>query len=103
MIESTIALLGPDVEMLEDFLSELGIRHHRVGVKAQHFALLGRAFSDVLRDLMGSTWTAQVQSSWEEVFAEITETIVRSMPSELDSKTAAVSLSSNTGRGMISQ
>jgi hypothetical protein len=34
MIEGTFVLLGPDIDLLDEYLSDLGRRHARYGAKA---------------------------------------------------------------------
>jgi hemoglobin-like flavoprotein len=79
MIEGTYALLGPDIDLLEEFLSDLGRRHVSYGVKPRYFQYLGQAFREVLKDILGDLWTDEIDRAWEAVFREITAEMTKSM------------------------
>jgi hypothetical protein len=79
MIHGTFGLLGPDVDLLEDFLFDLGHRHQSYGVKPEYFQYLGQAFQEVLKDILGDLWTDQIDVAWETVFHEITTEITKSI------------------------
>jgi hemoglobin-like flavoprotein len=83
MIQGTFGLLGPDVDLLEEFLFDLGRRHTSYGVKPEYFQYLGQAFQEVLKDILGDMWTDKIDRAWEAVFYEITAEITRSMAPEL--------------------
>lgn len=87
MIDSTFGLLGPDAELLESFLSELGQRHHQMGVKPKHFDLLGEVLQSELRAILDKNWSSQIEQAWSEVFNAITNCIVKGMPQQDEAKT----------------
>jgi hypothetical protein len=53
MLDGVLALLGPDAEMLEEILGQLGQRHQRHGVKTEYFSLLGDAIRETLASIIG--------------------------------------------------
>jgi hemoglobin-like flavoprotein len=79
MLDSVLSLLGPDVETLEEILSQLGARHTRIGVTKEHFSLLGRAVTKAVRDTIGDDWTDGASEAWDEVYRELSQEITKGM------------------------
>jgi hemoglobin-like flavoprotein len=85
--------LGPDFDELEEFMSDLGETHRKLGIVAEYFPLFCDAtlelpeyfplFCDamleVLADGMGKDWTNELEIAWEEVLGGLSTIIVRSM------------------------
>eukprot|EP00977_Amphora_coffeiformis_P020294 scaffold8050_cov180-Amphora_coffeaeformis.AAC.1 len=95
MFDAALNMLGPDLETLNEVLTELGKRHIGYGVKAvshicrlvssplppiQHyFPFMKHALFYALRDTLGSKWTPAVQESWTEVYEELSGAIMKSI------------------------
>ena len=79
MIDSVLSLLGPDIEVLEDLLSQLGVRHTRLGVEKEYFPLLGQALFSVLKDALGEKYTKEVEHAWNTVYASLSDEIIKGM------------------------
>jgi ribosomal 50S subunit-associated protein YjgA (DUF615 family) len=79
MLDGALALLGPDEDLLEEILGQLGKRHQSRGVKKEYFPLLGKAIRESLASTMGDYYTDDHDAAWEEVFGEISALIVKSM------------------------
>lgn len=50
-------------ELLPAFAA-LGRRHERYGVTIEHYAVVGAALVDTMRDLAGAAWTEDYQGAW---------------------------------------
>jgi hemoglobin-like flavoprotein len=79
MLDSVLALLGPDTELLEEVLGSLGKRHRRYGVKKEYFALMGAAIRDAIADIFGDLYSDADDKAWKEVFDAMSAEIVRAM------------------------
>ena len=79
MLDSVLALLGPDIEMLEEILGQLGQRHQKHGVKKEYFPLLGDAIRETLSSIIGDKFTDSDDAAWKEVFGELAAEIVNGM------------------------
>jgi len=79
MIDGTLVLLGPDVEMMEDFLGDLGGRHKKLGVKPEHFDALGDSLRKVMKENLGKDWRDDVDAAWKDVFTDMAAEIKKSM------------------------
>lgn len=57
MLDGVLSLLGPNVDMLEEILGQLGQRHMRFVVKNEYFPLLGDAVREALSSIIGDKFT----------------------------------------------
>lgn len=80
MVESTFTLLGPDTDLLQSFLEQLGQRHYQLGVKPRHFELVVEVLHDQLKEILGREWSSQCDEAWYAVLLTITDGIVKGMP-----------------------
>lgn len=80
MIELTFGVLGPDRELQESFLADLGQRHHHLGVKPKQLQLFSDAIRDQMKAILGTRWSIQLEEAWTEVFSVVLTGIVRGMP-----------------------
>jgi hemoglobin-like flavoprotein len=78
-LDSILALLGPDTDTIADVMAGLGKRHEKLGVKKEHFPLLGLAIRDSLSKIMVGTWTPSIDEAWKDVFDELSEVMVKEM------------------------
>lgn len=79
MVGGVFHLLGPDADMMDDVLVDLGRRHKRLGVKKEYFAVFGEALFKTLSDLLQSHYTTAVDKAWREVFGGLSAGIIRSL------------------------
>jgi hemoglobin-like flavoprotein len=79
MLETTIGLLGPDVETLTEILSQLGRRHINYGVKLEFSPVMDKAIRDALAETLKEEWTKDVDDAWCTVYNELSAEIVKSM------------------------
>jgi hemoglobin-like flavoprotein len=77
MLDSVLALLGPDTELLEEVLGSLGKRHQRYGVEKEYFVLMGAAIRDAISDIFGDLYSDADDKAWKEVFDAMSSEIVR--------------------------
>ncbi len=57
------------IDTLLPVARELAIRHVRYGAKPHHYAAVGSALIDTLRDLVGPAWTAETETAWAEAYS----------------------------------
>ena len=67
-LDNAIGMLGPNFEMLQDILHDLGDKHRRFGVTPDFLAPMGQAIIETLQDLLGKKFTPKIKDSWEECF-----------------------------------
>jgi hemoglobin-like flavoprotein len=58
-------------------IEQLGRRHAMYGVKAEHYPLVGQALLETLEQFLRDKWTAQVEATWTEAYAMITDYMKR--------------------------
>jgi len=85
MLDAIFSALGPDLEILQVVVSELGAKHCKLGMSPDHFLLLCRALLQVLEDTMGDEWGQGLRSAWFQVIRVISFEIARSMQKRLAS------------------
>jgi len=80
-LDSALTMLGPDIEMVEDILGELGDRHERYGVQADMFPVFGCAIRQVLQETLGDKYDKKTDEAWSIVYEELSGEIIKSMSS----------------------
>lgn len=66
-----------DPEALGDRFAELGRGHALMGVRAAHFAPMGEALMETLREEMGADFTPELEAAWRAAYDELAARIVR--------------------------
>merc|ERR1711972_199258 len=66
-IGCTVAGLS-DMSKLVPMLTKLGMRHINYGVSEAHWPILGQALDLTLRDILGASYTHEVQQAWTTVY-----------------------------------
>lgn len=79
MLDSVFTMLGPDTEVLEEVLRDLGGRHLSYGVRPQYFPYLGQSLVHALRQAIPEHWDDSVEDAWTQVYEELSGEIMRSM------------------------
>jgi hemoglobin-like flavoprotein len=77
MLDKSLSLLGPDIELLTDVLLELGKSHLRYGVKTSHYPAMGQALISVVEELLGDEFTPQIKDAWVEVYQALSYDMIR--------------------------
>lgn len=66
-----------DPEALGDRFAELGRGHALMGVRAAHFAPMGEALMETLREEMGADFPPELEAAWRAAYDELAARIVR--------------------------
>ena len=83
MLDGLISALGPDIDMLLGFVSEISTRHFDHGVRPECFQQLGQAVREVLQGILGKSWSNSIAEAWTRVFDDISEEMARIAVKEL--------------------
>mmetsp|Transcript_96 Transcript_96/g.160 ORF Transcript_96/g.160 Transcript_96/m.160 type:complete len:154 (+) Transcript_96:32-493(+) len=80
MLSKAVNLLGPDIEVVNSILHNLGQKHRdSYGVKASFYPPMGKALVETLEELIGpKRFTAKVKESWVECFQAMSYEMVQS-------------------------
>jgi hemoglobin-like flavoprotein len=54
-------------------IEQLGRRHAMYGVKAEHYPMVGEALLETFEQFLKEKWTSQVEATWTEAYAMITD------------------------------
>jgi hemoglobin-like flavoprotein len=63
-------------EALQCELEALGRRHRTYGVTEDHFDAVGMALLHMLRSVLGTDFTAEVEDAWGELYGTTAETMI---------------------------
>jgi hemoglobin-like flavoprotein len=78
MLDQAVDMLGPDMEIVEDQLYDLGTSHKRYGVTPKHFELMGKALIVVLKKVLGRrSFTPITDKSWNEIYKFMSMTMIQ--------------------------
>ena len=77
MLDQAVHLLGPDMEIVQEQLFELGKSHTRYGVTPKHFELMGKALVETLQKVVGRrSFTDKTNNAWKEMYAFMSSTMI---------------------------
>ncbi|CAB9509104.1 Involved in oxygen transport in the brain. Hexacoordinate globin [Seminavis robusta] len=79
MLDRTVNVLGPDIDLLAEILSASAKKHIRFGLEVEHFAYMSDVFIESLSELLGDRFTSMRRDSWQTVLDEIRTEMVKSM------------------------
>ena len=77
-----MAMIGAAVQGLDDLESlvpvvqDLGRRHRRYGVEADHYGTVGQALLDTLAKGLGDAFTEDVKRAWTTVYGVLSTTMI---------------------------
>ena len=54
-------------------IEQLGRRHAMYGVKVEHYPMVGQALLETFEQFLRDKWTSQVEATWSEAYAIITD------------------------------
>ena len=71
---------GPDVDLIQEILSQVGKRHKDFGVQPSYFPAMGEALVYALGQVIGGANFNEVhKTAWKDVYEELSAEIVKSM------------------------
>ncbi|GAX29564.1 hypothetical protein FisN_24Lh015 [Fistulifera solaris] len=82
MIDTSLNMLGPDIELLTEIMTELGTKHVVYGVKPDMFPIMGDALVWTLKEMLGDKFTEESEESWKETYGALSADMIRSMVSK---------------------
>jgi len=69
MLDMAIDMLGPDLELVEEQLTQIGVMHIGFGVMPEHYPLMGEALVEVLEQKLGKDiFSAKQKMAWQTTF-----------------------------------
>lgn len=78
MLDMAIDMLGPDMEIVEDQLYELGTSHKRYGVTPKHFEVMGDSLRHALKQILGDkTYNAETDKAWMDIYSFMSMTMIQ--------------------------
>lgn len=82
MIDSSLNLLGPDTELLQEILMELGSKHVYYGVTPRMFLVMGQCLVETLEEILAEYqsefhFTQTVKDAWVETYAILSSGILQ--------------------------
>jgi len=79
LFDSILQMLGPDVEFMEEILSQVGERHVKMGISVSFFPFLGNALIWAIQKDIGDEMTDEHIEAWEAVYDAISGEIVKAI------------------------
>mmetsp|Transcript_5161 Transcript_5161/g.10182 ORF Transcript_5161/g.10182 Transcript_5161/m.10182 type:complete len:156 (-) Transcript_5161:245-712(-) len=80
MFDSVLQMLGPDVELIQEILAQVGKRHKDFGVQTAYFPHMGEALLYALEQVLGPDEFLKVhKAAWVEIYSVMSQEIVKSM------------------------
>ena len=79
LLDSILQMLGPDIEFIQEILSQVGKRHAKMGVKPAFFPFLGKALIWALEKTIGEEMSDENREAWNIVYDSISEEIIKSI------------------------
>lgn len=77
LIGTVVDMLGPDMDIFESILLDLGQRNVRYGVQPEFYVSLGQALMEVLSEnLTPEEFSPKVKADWVEVYAGVSHIII---------------------------
>jgi hemoglobin-like flavoprotein len=77
MLDMALNMLGPDIELLTEIMTELGIKHVRYGVKPEMFPIMGEALIYTLQTILKSGFTERINEAWIEIYSALSQDMIR--------------------------
>jgi hemoglobin-like flavoprotein len=79
MLDTALNMLGPDIELLTEIMSELGIKHVRYGVKPEMFPIMGSCLIETLEECLDERdFNANTRDAWVETYNALSQDMIRS-------------------------
>jgi hemoglobin-like flavoprotein len=77
MLDTALNMLGPDIELLTEIMTELGIKHVRYGVKPEMFPIMGEALIHTLETTLKDDFTEPVREAWIEIYLALSHDMIQ--------------------------
>jgi Hsp90 protein/Globin len=78
MLDTAVQFLGPDLEVLEETLKELGAKHVGFGVMPEHYPVVGEALLKTLATALGpDKLTPSLKEAWTGVYGFVTSSMLQ--------------------------
>jgi hemoglobin-like flavoprotein len=87
MIDTTINMLGPDIEMLTEIMIELGKKHVRYGVTPQMFPIMGQCLLQTIEECLTKSaasgnsdhfqYTPEMKQAWLQVYIALSTDMIK--------------------------
>jgi hemoglobin-like flavoprotein len=77
MIDTALDMLGPDIELLTEIMTELGVKHVRYGVKPEMFAIMGESLVHTLETTLKGDFTDPIREAWIETYSALSQDMIR--------------------------
>jgi hemoglobin-like flavoprotein len=85
MLDSSLEMLGPDIDLLTDVMLELGKRHVNYGVPADMYPIMGECLVETMEEVLSNkVMTERCKAAWTEVYAALTTDMMAALEIELD-------------------
>ena len=68
MIDTALNMLGPDIELLTEIMTELGTKHIRFGVTEDMFPHMGVALIYTIKETLKDDFNDSLEAHWLEVY-----------------------------------
>lgn len=65
------------LESVEHLLLDMGARAQRAGAQPQHFGMVRDALLSAMRDVLGPSWSPQLQNDWTRMLDVVAAVMVR--------------------------
>ncbi len=72
-------MLGPDIELLTEIMTELGAKHVVYGVKPDMFPIMGEALFWTLKEMLGDKFKDENEKAWKETYDALSSDMIRAM------------------------
>lgn len=89
MLDTSVNMLGPDIELLTEIMMELGEKHVRYGVKPEMFPAMGEALLFTLQKQLGDQFTTAMEDSWKETYNTLTQDMIRAQAKMIKRKSSS--------------
>jgi methyl-accepting chemotaxis protein len=77
MLDTALNMLGPDIELLTEIMTELGTKHVRYGVKPEMFPIMGDALMHTLETTLKADFTQPVKDAWLQTYSALSQDMIR--------------------------
>ena len=62
-----------DLSAIAPFLADLGARHARYGVSAEHYPLVGGALLETMAEVAGAAWQPEITTEWTRAYQTVAQ------------------------------
>ena len=65
-----------DLSAIAPFLADLGARHARYGVSAEHYPLVGGALLETMAEVAGAAWQPEFTTEWARAYQTVAQIMI---------------------------